>query len=153
MCSYAFNNFTTVISEPDDVTMCEGRTTSFTCVFNGSITSGDVQWYRLLKDSGTTERLGRLGDFTAVPIGGQNSFTTILYIFNTRKSYTGYYWVRSPLGDVCNTSFIVVTSMCRIVIYTYIRMYIFNYVYTVCHNLLVSSCNCHNFQLDKLCGY
>ena len=103
-------NSSTVISEPDDVTVCEEESTSLTCVLNGNMTSEDVQWYRLLKDTGTTERLGRQEDFNVVPLPGTNNFTTILYIFNARKSYTGYYWVRSPLGDVCNVSLTVSTS-------------------------------------------
>ena len=98
---------TTVISEPDDVIVCEGRSTSFTCVLNGSITSDDVQWYRILKDTGTAERIGRLDDFTVVPITSQNSFTITLYIFNAIKSYTGYYWIRLRSDDVCNASLTV----------------------------------------------
>ena len=106
-----FTYFLVVISEPDDVTVCEGTSsTRFTCVLNGSISSDDVQWYRILKDTGTTERLGRLDDFTVVPISGQNSFTILLFIFNVRISYTGYYWVRLPADDVCNTSFTVSTG-------------------------------------------
>ena len=103
------NNFTfyVVISEPDDVTVCEGRSTTFTCVLDGSISSGDVQWYRLLKDTGTTKRIGR---FTVDPIGGQNSFATRLYIINARRSRTGYYWVKLPSDDVCNVSLTVATS-------------------------------------------
>ena len=59
--------------------MCEGRSTPLTCVLNSSITSYDVQWYRILKDTGTTERIGRqLEYFTIVPIANQNSFTTSL---------------------------------------------------------------------------
>ena len=38
---------TTVISKPDDVTVCEGGSTTFTCVLDSSISSDDVQWYRL----------------------------------------------------------------------------------------------------------
>ena len=103
---------TTVISEPDDVTVCEGTlSTSFTCVLNGSITSGDVQWYRLLEDTGTAERIGRLDDFAVVPITGVDSFTTSLYIFNANRSYTGYYWVRLLSDDVSNASLTVLTSM------------------------------------------
>ena len=103
---------TTVISEPDDVTVCERTlSTTFTCVLDSSISSGDVQWYRILKDTSTTERLGRLNDFTVVLISNENSFTTSLYIFNARISYTGYYWVRLPSDDVCNASVTVTTSM------------------------------------------
>ena len=103
----------TVIDEPDDVTVCEGASsTTLSCVFNSSISSDDVQWYRILKDTGTTERLGRVDDFTVVPITGVDRFTTSLYIFNARRSYTGNYWVSSPVGDVCDTSFIVSTGIC-----------------------------------------
>ena len=81
---------------------------------NGSITSDDIQWYRLVKGANTAQRVSRAGnDFVDVPVAEQNKFTTTLYIFNARRSYTGYYWVRSPppLSDVCNTSFTVSTGM------------------------------------------
>ena len=103
---------TTVISEPDDVTACEGRSTTFTCVLNNSISSDDVQWYRLVKGTNTTQRISNAeDDFVDVPIPDQNKFTTTLYILNARRSYTGYYWVRLPSGDVCNVSLTVTTSM------------------------------------------
>ena len=79
---------------------------------NGSLSSDDVEWYRLIKGTNTVQRVSNAGDdFVDVPIPIQNRFTTILYIYNARKSFTGYYWVRSPLGDVCNTSFTVSTGM------------------------------------------
>ena len=46
-----------------------------------------------------------------VPIPSENNFTTTLYIFNARQSYTGYYWIRLPSDDVCNVSLTVATSM------------------------------------------
>ena len=103
----------TVISEPDDVTVCEGTaSTSLTCVLNGSLTSDDVQWCRLIKDTNTTQNVSNAGDdFVDVPIPRQNGFTTILYIYNARKPFTGYYWVKSPSGNVCNTSLTVSTGM------------------------------------------
>ena len=121
VCIHMFIS-TTVISEPDDVTVCEGRSTTFICVLNGSMNSSDVQWYRKLKDTGTTERIGRWDDFIVVPLPGTNSFTTRLLISNPRRSYTGYYWVSSPLGDVCNTSFTVSTSK-YVCIHTYTHMH------------------------------
>ena len=76
------------------------------------MTSNDVQWYRLLKDTGTTERLHtQRGDMIDTPIPNENNFTTILYLLNTRKSHTGYYWVRLSSGDVCNVSLTVLISM------------------------------------------
>ena len=104
---------TTVISEPDDVTVCEGRSATFTCIFQDSgIKNEGVQWYRLLKDTGTTERLHtQRGDMIDILISNENNFTTILYLLNARKSHTGYYWVRLPSDDVCNVSLTIGTSM------------------------------------------
>ena len=103
---------TTVISEPDDVTVCEGETqTTFACALDSSITSDDVQWYRILKNTSTTERVEQYeSDMNVVPVSNNNSFTTTLYITNARKSYTGYYWVGTSLFSVCNVS-LTVTSM------------------------------------------
>ena len=113
MYTYVICFYCTVISESDDVTLCEGGSTSFTCVLDSSISSDGVQWYRLLKDTDTTEM--------AVPQGSNihlttstinNTLTTNLTITNAIKSYTGYYWVRLPSDDVCNVSLTVTTGMC-----------------------------------------
>ena len=103
---------TTVISEPDDVTVCEGRSSiTLSCVLNRNISSVDVQWNRLIKDTGTIERVTtHSDDMISVPIANNNSFTTTLYI-NTIKSYTGYYWVRLPSDDVCVASLTVIIGM------------------------------------------
>ena len=95
------------------MSLCEGKSATFTCVFrDSSINSNDVQWYRLLKDTGTTERVNTHGsDMIIVPIPNENSFATILNISNATKSHTGYYWVRLPFDDVCNESLTVGTSM------------------------------------------
>ena len=104
---------TTVISEPDDATMCEGRSTTFTCVLNRNIRSDRVQWYRLLPNTSTTERVEQYeSGMVIVPVSDNNTFNTALYIFNATKSHTGYYWVRLPSGDdICNVSVTVLTSM------------------------------------------
>ena len=110
MCYY--NAFTIVISEPDDVTICEGGSTTFTCVVNSSISSNDVQWYRLIMDTSTTVMVDPQDSnihFTTSTIN--NTLTSSLTITNAVKSYTGYYWVRLPSGDVCNVSLTVPTSM------------------------------------------
>ena len=103
---------TTVISEPDDVTVCEGETqTTFTCVLDSSISSADVQWYRLLKDTGTKERVEHHeSDTNVISVSNQDNFTTTLYITNAIRSYTGYYWVGTSLFSVCNAS-LTVTGM------------------------------------------
>ena len=102
----------TIVSEPDDVTVCEGRSATFTCVLDSSISSDDVQWYRLIMDTSTTVMVDPQGSniqFTTSTIN--NKLTSSLTITNTTKSYTGYYWVRLPSDDVCNVSLIVTTSM------------------------------------------
>ena len=112
---------TTVISEPDDVTVCEGlgRTTILSCGFDNSIDSDDVQWYRFIKDTGETKRADE-DDMLYVPISTENGFDAILYILNARKSYTVYYWIKTPSSDVCNVSLTVTTST-YVCTYTYIH--------------------------------
>ena len=103
---------TTVISEPDDVIVCEGRSTTFTCVLNGSISSDDVQWYRLINNTSTTERVEHHeSDTSVVSVSNQSNFTTTVYITNTIKSYAGFYWVGTLLFNVCSASLTVTTSM------------------------------------------
>ena len=108
--------YCTVISEPDDVTICEGRSTTFTCVLNGSISSNDVQWYRLIMDTSTTVMVDpQDSNIHLTTSTTNNTLTSSLTITNTTKSYTGYYWVRLSSGDVCNVSLTVVTSMYALV--------------------------------------
>ena len=120
----------TVISEPDNVTICEGGSTTFTCVLDSSISSDDVQWYRLVKGTNTSQRVSRAGnDFVDVPVADQNKLTTTLYIFNARRSYTGYYWVRLPSDDVCNVYFTVSTGLFGLNRYTYICLIVYDTVH------------------------
>ena len=92
--------------------VCEGGSTTFTCILNSSISKDDVQWHRFIKDTGIIERLNTQGDdMIVVPIPNENSLTTKLYISNARESHAGYYWVRLPSDDVCNVSLTTVTSM------------------------------------------
>ena len=56
-----------MISQPDDVTICEGEEAVFTCVLNSNIRSDDVQWYRFIKDTSTTVMVD--------PNGGNNFIT------------------------------------------------------------------------------
>ena len=103
---------TIVISQPDDVTKCEGRGAVFTCVLNSNIRSNDVQWYRFIKDTSTTEMVDPNGgniNFLTRTIG--NTTSSSLTITNAIKSYTGYFWVETPSLNVCNASLTVTTSM------------------------------------------
>ena len=99
---------TTVISNPDDVTICKGREAVFICVLNGSISSDDVQWYRFIKDMGTTEVVYPNAENTDITTGNTSSSLTIT---DAVKSHTGYYWVGTPSFNVCNVSLTVRTSM------------------------------------------
>ena len=110
-CVYA-----TVISEPGDVTVCEGREAVFTCVLNGNMSSDDVQWYRFIKDTNTTEIVDPDGEnimYTAEIEESDNENTTSssLTITNVIKFDTGYFWVGTPSLNVCNASLTVTKSM------------------------------------------
>ena len=103
---------TTVISEPDDDTICEGKGAVFTCVLNGNISNDDVQWYRFMKDTSTTEMVdlnGKNINFLTHTNGSTNSSLTIT---NAIRSYTGYFWVETSSLNVCNASLTVGTSTC-----------------------------------------
>ena len=106
---------TTVIAEPDNVTVCEGKQAVFTCVLNTTISnvnSSDVQWYRLVKDTGITEMVDQQDSnihFTTSTIN--NTMNSSLAITSTVKSHTGYYWVGTPSFNVCNVSLTVLASM------------------------------------------
>ena len=101
----------TVVSEPDDVTICEGGSTTFTCVWNGSLSSDDVQWYRLIMDTSTTVMVDPQDSNIHFTTSTTNyTLTSSLTISSAVISYTGYYWVRLD-DDVCNVSLTVTTSM------------------------------------------
>ena len=123
-----------MISEPDDVTICEGEGTVFTCVLNSNIRSDDVQWYRFIKDTSTTVMVdpnggninflthtnenvvinstsnnGTVNNGSSVPMNNGNTSSS-LTITNAIKSYTGYFWVGTSSLNVCNASLTVVKS-------------------------------------------
>ena len=100
----------TVLIEPDDINICEGGSTTFTCVLDSSISSDDVQWYRLIMDTSTTERVNQSSNIKFTTSTINNTVNSSLTITNTTKSYTGDYWVGLSSGDVCNVSLTVVTS-------------------------------------------
>ena len=122
-----------MISQPDNVTTCEGRGAVFTCVLNSNISSDDVQWYRFIKDTSTIEMVDPNGEninfltHTTVSSSTINNGSAVnngntvnnngsttnssLIITNAIKSYTGYFWVGTPSLNVCNASLTVLTSM------------------------------------------
>ena len=84
----------------------------FTCVLNSNIRSDDVQWYRFIKDTSTTETVDPNGENIYFLTRTNGSTTnSLLTITNAIKSYTGYFWVGTPSLNVCNASLTVGTSM------------------------------------------
>ena len=107
----------------------------FTCVLNttnNNINSDDVQWYRLVKDTGITEMVDQQDSnihFTTPTIN--NTLTSQLTITSASKSHTGYYWVRTPSLIVCNASLTVLASM-------YLSMTIIMHIIYVCHCVYIT---------------
>ena len=102
-----------VISQPDDVTICEGNGAVSTCIFESNERIYDVQWYRSIKDTSITEMVDPNGEninFLADTSATGNTTNSTLIITNARKSYSGYFWVGTPFLNVCNASLTVTTS-------------------------------------------
>ena len=100
-----------------------------TCVLDSSISSDDVQWNM---DTSAENRVNQQeGYMIIVPFYSENSFTTSLYIFNAIQSYTGYYWIRLPSGDVCNVSLTVTTSMYIATVCIWINPLVCTYIYSI----------------------
>ena len=106
--------YSTVISEPDDRIVCERGTTTFTCLLDSSISSGDIKWYRVISDSNTTEMINPDDKHFTISThtGNVTNSSLTITITNAINSYIEYYWVRLQSGDVCNASLTVGTSMC-----------------------------------------
>ena len=110
-------------NEPADVTVCEGGGAVYSCELNTAntnISSDDVQWYRFIRSTGITEMINPNGtNINFITKHSENALTTALTITNAERSYSGYYWVKSPLNDICNVSVTVGTSM-------WIKFYVHN---------------------------
>ena len=120
-----------MISQPDDVTICEGEGAVFTCVLNSNIGSGNVQWY---KDSVIVDPNGRNINFLNHTSGG--AINSSLTITNAGRSYAGNFWVRISSRTVCRVSLTILPS-------TYVCMYVCMYLcmfITTYVNTYVVSC-------------
>ena len=115
ICTYVCNVYcylicATVISEPKDVTVCKGeQETTFTCVLDSNISSNNVQWYRLIKDTGTTVMVDPDDDHLIIFTRTGNALTSSLIVTNARQC-AGYYWIRLPSVNVCNVSLTVLDA-------------------------------------------
>ena len=90
----------------------------FTCVLNGNMSSDDVEWYRFIKDTSTTEMVDPYEEnfyFTIDIVENDDEDVTnsslILTITSVAKSFTGYFWVETISLNVCNASLTVLASM------------------------------------------
>ena len=120
----------TVISPPDDVTVCAGDRATFTCVLDvtDADIKDDVQWYRFIRGTGTTEMVDPDGgDITILTRTNGNTTTSTLTVTNGRKSDTGSFWVEIQSLTYCNASLTVATS--TYVCEQTLCMYVFTYVY------------------------
>ena len=98
-----------MISEPNNVTVCEGGEAVFTCLLSSSIRSDDVQWYRSLVDMSSSELVeGENINFLNHTTGG--ALNASLIITNVSKSFAGNFWVRIPSGMVCRASLTILPS-------------------------------------------
>ena len=55
-------------------------------------------------ETGTPERINQSSNIHFTTSAIDTKLTSSLYITNANRSYTGYYWVKLPFGDVCNVS-------------------------------------------------
>ena len=100
----------TVISEPDNVTVCEGKATTLTCALSNNI-GGDVQWYRFIMDTSITEVVDPEDDQSInIFTHTGNTLNSSLTITDAVKSYSGYYWVETSYFNACNVSLTVLAS-------------------------------------------
>ena len=100
-----------MISQPDNVTICEGEGAVFTCVLNSNIRSDDVQWYRFIKDTNTTVMVDPNGEnINFLTHTNRSAINSSLTVTNSSRSYTGNYWVRTSSRTVCRASLNVLSS-------------------------------------------
>ena len=90
----------TVITQPDNATVCEGGTAVFTCtinITNATIDTMDAKWWRIRTDLNndsvdvpvSTHALPRLNINNSI---SQNTLTSTLMITDVRSTDIGPYW-------------------------------------------------------------
>ena len=142
MCDFKlYLIFTTVIKEPDDVTVCEGKEVVFTCVLGSSV-GDDIQWYRLINNPSIIETIDPNDDNISLTTStSENTISNQLTITNARKSHTGYYWVVTASDTVCNASLTVLASMDIAIIYVN-NTFIHLKHYDTLNKVYTYICNC-----------
>ena len=154
-CTYTYVIITvTVITQPDNTTVCEGGTAVFTCtmnITNATINTMDAKWWRIRTDLNndsvdvpvSTHALPRLNINNSI---SQNTLTSVLMITNVKSSHIGPYWcvlmITNELTMASNMAFLNIvpngsTLVCMLhacimyickYVYIHIRIYICMYV-------------------------
>ena len=101
--------WTTAISEPDDVSVCEGVSPTLTCVLGA--TGATVEWYRIIKNTGAIQRIRQNTQDITITTSNGNTINSSLTINNAKESHTGYYWVGEETEGICNASVTVLRGM------------------------------------------
>ena len=92
-------------AEISELVTCEGKTAEFICVLDNGRAIDDVQWYRVIKDTGITEMVDQQDSNIHITTSTiNNTLTSQLTITNSHKSHTGYYWFGTPSLIICNAS-------------------------------------------------
>ena len=108
----AFIFTTDVLIHPEDVTVCEGRETVFTCELDAVVDVNKVEWRRYTNNDGT--RMIDLNDEDMIiDTKKTENGTTIsqLIIHDVRIADMGSYWIDIQLSTFCNASLTVMQSM------------------------------------------
>ena len=121
MQKYVHMYFTVVLHGPDNVTVCEGGSTTFTCVLDRSHTtksgenvllnSDNVKWHRTVMGRSSTETIVQGSNIHFTTSTNDSALSSSLTVSNANRSYTGLYFVGTPYYTVCRASLTVTTSM------------------------------------------
>ena len=128
LCTVAIAVNVTVITQPDNITVCEGGTAVFTCVMdilNVSINTEDINWWRIRIDhKGLTEITETVTRYTISNDINGHELTSALMITNVRLGDMGPYWP-GLIDDnqLCSMAFLSTVNG------TYVCV---SYVYYVC---------------------
>ena len=121
----------TVITQPDNTTVCGGGTAVFTCVIdilNVNISIEDIRWWRKREDNNATIQLrlpSIIKRYNITNIISEHRLTSVLMITDVRLADLGLYWLGLTINKnkLCNNAFLSVLPN---------GMYIYTYVYSMC---------------------
>ena len=138
LCTVAIAVNVTVITQPNNTTVCEGRTAVFTCVMdilNVNISTVNIRWWRIIIDHNSsplpiTEAVKR---YTISNNINEHRVTSALMITDVRLVDMGPYWPGlTDDNQLCSMAFLSVVlqnGICMCVSYVYyVRMYLCSYM-------------------------